>query len=439
MKKLFILLALGLVINVGAQDFDRQKMDSLFEVIEKYNKGMGGFAIHKNGELVYQNNIGYADIAGNIEATARTKYRIGSISKTFTAAMILQLVEEGKLSLDTKLSRFYPEIPNADQITIEDLLRHQSGLFNFTNDETYLEYMEQPKSKEELLTIFTEDEPSFKPGEKNDYSNTNYVLLSFILEDLENESYPQILKNRILNPLQLEDTYYGGKINTENAEALSYKKQNVWQPTTETDMSIPIGAGALVSTPSDLNEFFTALFNGKIIKPETLEKMKTLKNGYGMGLFTSPFYEKTLYGHTGGIDGFNSMSMYYPEEDLAVSYTSNGTDLSPNNIFIGAMNIYWGLDSEIPSFEPAIEVPLEKLQAYTGTYGSETFPLKVKIFVENETLMGQATGQPAFPLEAYDEDKFQFTRAGLKLEFKPEDDKMTLLQGGGTFELTREE
>lgn len=439
MKKLFTLLAFSCALIAGAQDFDKQKLDSLFSAVEENNKGMGSFAIHKNGEAVYRNNIGYSDISKGAKANARTKYRIGSISKTFTAAMILQLVEDGKLSLDTRLSKFYPEIPNAESISIEDLLRHQSGLFNFTNEEAYLDYMEQPKSQEQLLAIFKAHEPVFEPGEKNDYSNTNYVLLSFILEDVENKSYEEILKKRITQPLNLNDTYYGGKIDPDNAEAYSYRKKKDWQPATETDLSIPMGAGGIVSTPTDLNSFFTALFNGKVLEPESFEKMKTLKNGFGMGLFSYPFNDKTFYGHTGGIDGFNSMSMYYPEEELAVTYISNGTDFSPNDIVIGAMSIYWGLDYTLPSFEPAMEVPEEKLKEYTGTYGSETFPLDVEIFIEDGTLMGQATGQPSFPLEAYDEDKFQFTRAGLKLEFNPEANKLTLFQGGGAYELIRKE
>ena len=438
MKKLFTLLALACTIFAGAQNFDRQKMDSLFEVIEKNNKGMGGFAIHKEGQPVYQTNIGYSDISQNLKAESGTKYRIGSITKTFTAAIIMQLVEEGKISLDTKLSNFYPNIPNAGKITVEDLLRHQSGLYNFTNDEGFRNYLEEPKTKEELLSIFKEQQPSFEPGEKNDYSNTGYVLLSFIIEDLEKEDYAAVLNKRILAPLNLKDTYYGGKINPANAEALSYQKKKDWEPATMTDMSIPRGAGAVVSTPSDLNKFYTALFNGKLVKPESLEKMKSMNNGYGIGLFSYPFDDKKLYGHTGGIDGFQAMSVYYPAEDLAVTYTSNASDMSPNDIMLGAMSIYWGKDYTIPSFDPVLEIPAEELQKYTGTYGSEGFPLKIEIFVEDGALMGQATGQPSFPLEAYAGDKFQFTRAGLKLEFNPSEDKLTLLQGGQAFELIKE-
>lgn len=438
MKK--TLLVINLFLFVGftfAQDFDVEKMDRFFETIEENNKGMGSFSLYQDGEEVYQNTMGYADIENNIASEKNTKFRIGSISKTFTATLIMQLIEEGKLQLDTPLSKFYREIPNAANITIEDLLRHQSGLFNFTNDEAYLKYMEQPKTKDELLSIFKAQKPVFEPGENNEYSNTNYVLLSFIAEDVTKEDLPDLLKKKIIEPLGLENTYYGGKINTADFEAQSYKKEKDWVLNTETDMSIPQGAGAIVSTPSDLNEFFTALFNGRLLTAESLEKMKSMKNGYGMGLFAYPFYDKTLYGHTGGIDGFNSIAAYAPADDLSVAYTSNATDLSTNEIIIGAMSIYYGKEYAIPVFK-TVEIPAEELEKFTGTYGSETFPLKIKVFREEGVLKAQATGQPAFPLEAYDQDKFQFTRAGLKMEFTPEEDKMLFLQGGGSYELYRE-
>lgn len=177
MKKL---LVFGFFIFFGtsltAQNFNRAKMDSLFSLIEENQEGMGSVSIFKDGEEEYQNSIGFAAIENKIEANQNTKYRIGSISKTFTAVLIMQLMEEGKLGLDTKLAEFYPEIPNASEIIIQQLLKHQSGLYNFTNDPAYLEYMESPKTKTELLEIFKEDDTVFEPGAKSEYSNTNYLL-----------------------------------------------------------------------------------------------------------------------------------------------------------------------------------------------------------------------------------------------------------------------
>lgn len=431
-------LMLFLGLSLAAQDFNKQKMDSLFSAISTHNKGMGTLSIYKNGREIYTSSTGFADVEAKKLADKETRYRVGSITKTFTASMIMQLIEEGKLQLDTKLSTFYPQIPNAEKISIEDLLRHQSGLFNFTSKKEYLEYMEAAKTKEELLQIFKENGTAFSPGEKNEYSNTNYVLLSFILEDIEKAAYPEILQKRITGPVGLKNTYYGGKIDPTKGEAFSYTKKKDWEPATETDLSIPQGAGGIVSTPSDLNEFFTALFSGEVVSSESLEKMKTMTNNYGIGLFSYPFDDKQLYGHTGGIDGFSSMAVYAPEEDVAIAFISNAADMSTGDIMAGAMSIYFGKEYAIPEFSPALDIPAEELQKFTGTYGSETFPLKVKIFVEDGTLMGQATGQPSFPLEAYEENKFQFTRAGLKLEFAPEVSKMTLLQGGNAYELSKD-
>ncbi|MGB7785866.1 MAG: serine hydrolase domain-containing protein [Salinimicrobium sp.] len=425
------------VATLTAQKFDTQKMDNLFAAIEENKKGMGSFSVFQNGEEVYQNSIGYADLQQKIKAGADTKYRIGSISKTFTASMIMQLVEEGKLQLNTKLSKFYPEMPNAESIDIEDLLRHQSGLFNFTSELGYPAYMEEAKTKQEMLEIFKSLKPVFEPGAKNEYSNTNYVLLSFIAEDVTGKSFSKLLQDRIVKPLGLKKTYYGSKINTADFEAQSYKKEKDWVLNTETDLSIPKGAGGVVSTPKELNQFFTALFSGKVVKPESLEKMKDLKNGYGMGLFSYPLNDKVLYGHTGGIDGFGSMAIYDPETELAAAYISNAIAMPVGDIMAGALSISFGMDYDIPELK-SLELSAEELQKFTGNYTSQSFPLDIRIFEKNGILMVQATGQSSFPLEAYEPNKFEFARAGLKLEFTAEEGKMLMMQNGVSYQFNLE-
>ena len=158
MKKAAIVFALFLfTFGINAQTFDQAKMDSLFKRIERNEKGMGSISIFKNGNEIYQNSFGFADIENEIQASEKTKYRIGSVSKTFTATIIMQLIDEKKLSLNTRLADFYPEVPNAKEITIEQLLRHRSGLYNFTNSENYRSWMETPHSKSEILEIFIEN------------------------------------------------------------------------------------------------------------------------------------------------------------------------------------------------------------------------------------------------------------------------------------------
>jgi CubicO group peptidase (beta-lactamase class C family) len=413
-------------------------MDSLFALIEKNQKGMGSISISKDGVEVYQHSFGYADFADSIRASADTKYRIGSISKTFTAAIILQLIDEGKLTTGTKLAEYFLGIQNSDKITVEEMLRHRSGLFYLTNASDYTSWMEQPKSRAEMLRIMAKNPSVFEPDSKAEYSNTNYVLLSYIAEKIDNKDFSEILKDRITKPLGLDNTYYGSKIAPEKNEALSYTYSNHWEPATETDMSIPAGAGAVISTPTDLNAFYYSLFNGKVVSDASLAKMKKLVDNFGMGMFQIPFYERKAFGHNGGIDGFRSTAGYFPDEKVSIAYTTNGMVMPMNDIMIGALSIYFGKDYSLPEFKEPLKIAPGQLDLYVGTYSSPGFPLKVTISRKDSTLVGQATGQPSFALEAYEPNKFKFDAAGLKLEFVPKENKMILLQGGGRFELTRE-
>ncbi|WKN40758.1 serine hydrolase domain-containing protein [Tunicatimonas pelagia] len=444
MRVINIILATFLVVysacsqNQPNAKFNRVKMDSLFAKIDTEKQGMGSVSISKNGEQVYQRAFGYADVAERIPANATTIYRIGSISKTFTSSIIMQLIEEGKLALDTKLSEYFPEVPNADKITIEQMLRHRSGLFNFTSAKDYTKWMEEPKSRDELIQEMIDNGTVFEPGEKAEYSNTNYVLLSYVAEKIDDKDFADILQDRITKPLKLEHTYYGGKINPEENEARSYTLRDDWEIATETDMSLPAGAGAIVSNPTDLTTFFNALFTGKVVSEKSLKEMTKLIDNFGLGLFQIPFYDQRAFGHNGGIDGFQANVGYFPNDSVAVAYTTNGVGMVMNDILIGVLSIYYGRDYDLPDFKPALKLSNKQLKAYLGVYSSPTFPLKVTITKEGSTLMGQATGQPTFALKAYDTHKFKFDPAQLKLEFMPDEDKMVLQQGGGEFEFSRE-
>lgn len=397
---------------------------------------MGSFSLSQGGVEVYSKSFGMASINPDVKNSAQSKYRIGSISKSFTAVIILQMVAENKIKLETKLSEFFPELPNASSITIHHLLGHSSGLHNFTNDDNYLEYMTKPKTREEKLKIFKKGGTDFKSGAKHEYSNTNYVLLSLIAEDVDKKPFLEILDTRIVKPLQLSDTYYGKTIDLEQNEAHSFGWSGDWIKSSETDMSIPMGAGAVVSTPGDLNKFYYALFNGKLLPEEMLAKMKTIEDRYGYGLFQFPFGDKVSYGHTGGIDAFQSMAGYFPDEDLNVALNLNGAIFPMNDIMLGALSIYLDKGYELPSFGK-YEVAIDDLKEYEGVYGAEGFPFKITVTVKDGALTAQATGQSSFPLEPFDEHKFRFRLAGLEMHFVPEEDKMIFKQGGNTHELSK--
>ncbi len=341
-------------VKTDSQSFNKPKLDSLFNILSETNKAMGSVALSKNGKIIYSRAIGYSLISDkeNVLATTNTKYRIGSITKMFTAVMIFQLLEEGKIKLETTLNNYFPKIPNADKISISNLLNHRSGLYNFTNDSLFGTRFEQSITEDEMLNTISKFKVDFQPNEKAAYSNTNYVLLGYILERICKKPYKDILQERIASKIGLTNTYYGGKTNPKYSESYSYNFENgKWKQHWETDMSIPGGAGAIVSTPTDLTKFMDALFSQKLISEKSLTLMKTITDGYGMGIFQMPFYEKKTYGFSGQIDGFSSMLSYFPEDNLSVAYISNG-EVSPmmNDILIGVLLIYFNKKYSIPKF-----------------------------------------------------------------------------------------
>ncbi|WP_138431025.1 serine hydrolase domain-containing protein [Fodinibius saliphilus] len=439
---LVVVLSFLLQPSIYAQSsssFDKQKLDAYFNKLVEKDKFMGSVAIASDDSDVYQKTVGYASKKREIQANSNTKYRIGSVTKTFTAAMIFQLIEEGNLSLDTRLADFYPQIPQADSITIEHLLRHQSGLYNFTSSSAYPNWMSEKKSTEELLALFRDSESQFSPGEQISYSNTNYVLLGFVIEDITGRSYAKELQKRIVDPLKLENTYYGGAIDMNNNEAFSFGfSGDSWSKAPETHMSIPGGAGAIVSTPDDLNDFIRALFKGKVVSEKSLDKMTDTKQGMGMGLMKIPFYNTYSYGHNGSIGGFNSSMSYFPTEGVALAVTSNAINYSMNDMLLGILSIYFGKEFEIPSFDQkTITLSKKEMQKYVGDYVSSQLPMDIKVFIDKSTLKAQATGQGAFPLTANSKTGFRFDPAGIKIKFDSLASKkyqqFQLKQGGGTF------
>jgi CubicO group peptidase (beta-lactamase class C family) len=210
-RKISLTLILALALNcvVKAQDINKSKLDSFFYALALHNKGMGSVAISSGGVLVYQKAIGYSQIKDDIKtrATINTKYRIGSITKMFTTTMIFQLIEEGNLSLSNALSTWFPKIPNAEKITIGEMLSHHSGLHNFTNDSSYLTYMTKPQTEAAMLAIIEKSPSDFEPGTKGEYSNTNFLLLGYIIEKITGKPYKEELKRRITSKIGLTDTY----------------------------------------------------------------------------------------------------------------------------------------------------------------------------------------------------------------------------------------
>lgn len=418
-------------------NFDKAKLDSYFETLETNNKFMGSVAVSKNGEILYAKSIGFADVDNNVKSTVETKYRIGSISKSFTAVLALKAVEENKLDLDQTIDKWFPTITNAEKITVKQLLNHRSGIHNFTNNPDYLTWNTQPKTEKEMVEIIQRSGSDFEPDSKAEYSNSNFVLLTYILEKVFSKSYSELLQEHIVKSIGLTNTYVFGKINPRNNESKSYKFIGSWKEETETDYTIPLGAGAITSTASDLTKFADALFGGQLLTSESLELMKTIQDDYGVGLFQIPFYNDIGYGHTGGIDGFTSIYAHFPNSNISYALISNGTNMNSNDISIAVLSAVYNLPYEIPVFE-SFNLTTEDLDKYLGVYASNEIAFKITFTKDGNTLIAQGTGQPALPLEATDKDIFIMNQVGAKFEFIPAENTMILFQGGMQIKFIKE-
>ena len=420
-----------------AQDKKFSTLDSLFNLLEINDRFMGTLSISENSKIIYSKSIGKEDVASGKLSNNLTKYRIGSISKMFTACLIFQAIEENKISLKQTINRFFPKITNAKEITIGNLLNHRSGIHNYTNDTSYFNYYTASKSQKEMLEIIQAGGSDFKPNRKAEYSNSNYILLSFILEKIYKKSYEELLDIKIIQPLGLKNTYFGKKLELAKNECASYRFSGKWELEKETNSSVSLGAGGIVSTTEDLLFFITNLFEGKIIHASSLEQMTKLEDGFGMGVFSVPFYDKKGFGHTGGIDGFSSFLYTFPEEKISIALTSNGSRFNNNDIAIAALSDCFDKPFTLPSFY-AVELTSADLDKYLGSYANPEIPIKISITKDSLSLIGQATGQPSFTLELIGKDSFEFSPAGVEIQFIPQKNLLILKQGGGEFSFKRE-
>lgn len=437
MKKSLSILFLFLSLSTFAQEIRFARIDSLLHYLYENDKFMGSLCIRQGDEVVFKQAYGFSEANKGVRANGATKYKIGSISKTFTATMIMQLVEEKKIVLTTKLNRFFPKIDQSDKITIEHLLYQRTGIKDYANaDATLTDVLGKPNTKELILKKIENYSSMFEPDSQHEYSNSNYFILGLIIEKATKKSFAENFKKRISDKLELKNTYYTNeKTDITKRESYSYTfNGEYWDKIDEWNNDIAFSSGGIISTPEDLTKFIRALFKGNLVTPASLELMKTLKDTYGMALIRFPFGERKFYGHNGKIEGFGSSMGYYEKDDLSISLIVNGENYSQNDIMIGILSIYYKLPYPFPNFK---KLDADLIQKYSGTFTSKDIPLKINVFEKEGNLFAQATGQPSFPLTFSRDDVFVFAPAGIEMEFTSST-SFILKQGGKKFNFTKE-
>jgi CubicO group peptidase (beta-lactamase class C family) len=433
-----ILLAHGLFTSGYTQTLDKAKLDQFFDRLAEKNKAMGSLVIAKDGNVLYTRAIGYAQIDATTQKplTAASRFRIASITKTYTAVMILQLVEEGKLKLTDTLDKFFPQVPNARKITILQILSHRSGIPNIRREQATWK-PGAPVTKDEILRLIVKGTPDFEPDSRQSYSNSGYFLLGLILEKLTGEPYNKALEERVNSKIGLKDTYIAtGRIDVNKGEALTYiNTGSDWKKGFETHPSIGF---QLISTPGDMAKFIQSLFDLKLISENSLNQMKTIRDDEGLGLVTFTFAGKTFYGNTGGGDNYGSWLMYQPEEKLVLSYATNAKVYPVKDIVSGVIDIYYGKPFQIPAFE-TIAVSPEVLDQYVGVYSSPNVPKKWTITRDGGVLSIKPGNESPAPLDTAAHDKFQLLGGKVTFEFDAAKDQMILTRGGRPIVFTKEE
>lgn len=430
---ILIILSLSLLVSFAgpAQTIARVRLDNLFDTLAARNLAIGSIAIMQNGKLVYHRTV------GNVQAQDAT-YRIGSITKVFTAVMVYRALEEEKLSLDDTLAKFFPGLPNADQITIADLLGHRSGLANFTATATHFDnWKDQPQTHEQLLSFVQSQLPDFAPGTKADYNNSNFLLLGFILEKIYHQPYKTILEEKLIRKLGLQNTYYGGHPGFQGKEAVSYKYfDNQWRPEKAVYLDNFGGAGAIISTPEDLCKFITAIFRRKCIGNASLARMTRIeKDGYGWGMFPFGDSRHKGYGHNGKTEGFAASVQYYPEQKLAIAYCTSGEVYPKDEILADVFKLCFQEPCQLPSFTP-VTLTETQLQPFTGNYAGDN-GLQVKGSVVNGTLVLETKGQQ-FYLDALSELEFRNVRFGFFFDFDRDGQQLVVHDAATTYRLHKE-
>ena len=418
-----------------------EALDAHLAELSAADRWQGSLAVTQAGKLAYAAAVGRTGPDPSPPINPDTRFRVGSITKTFAAVVAHQLVDEGKLAIDAPIADWFPDLPNAGAITIDHLLQHRSGLASFTNAPDYPTWSTQPTSRDALVERIASYPPVFEPDAKSAYSNSNYVLLGFVIEDVEGRSFAESVHARIAEPLELSRTSIGGLVDPSNNEAQSLSWTGAgWAVMPETHPSVPGAAGALVSTPTELCGFLHALFSGELVSAASLTHMRTMADGYGRGLFPMEFEDHQALGHGGRIDGFTANMRYFPDDATCVAISSH-IEGSYDDLLLGAQALHFEQPWSAPEVRERVQLTAEQIEPYVGTYRSSTLPLVITLTRKDTVLWAQATGQPALVLDPVSATEFRFEPAELRMAFAPlEDGEMgfTLYQGGGEFLYARD-
>lgn len=407
--------------------------------------------IRGNDTLMFR-GFGLADVNAKLPATPRTVYRIGSMTKQFTAAAVMRLVEQGKVKLDDDLSKFVPQFPlQGKHVTIRQLLNHTSGIHSYTSSPEWRKTWDKDLTPDQIIAFVARDTFDFAPGSAWRYDNTGYVLLGMVIEKATRQKYANYLDAQFFKPLGLRQTSYCRSKPTDLTYALGYVRGP--EPAEHMSLTHLFAAGALCSTVGDLVRWQRALAAGKVVSAASYALMSTadtLNNGsrinYGFGLEPGSFNGHKTIGHDGGISGFATVGTFVPDDTLNVVVFTNSGDVPSYWLTMNLLRVAYGLAPEgKPPRPPTQPLPPAERDAVVGDYTLKSplgRSLPIKFFAEGGRLMAQAEGQRASELFYLGDHAFGVAfdsalRFTFVIDAQGKATRVILLQNGGTVEGAR--
>ena len=392
--------------------FDAAALTAITQHYASANRFMGNVLIAQADEIVYEASFGYANLELNVLHSPAAKFRIASVTKLFTAAAIMVLEGRRLLHLEDTIDAYLPDFPDGEKITVRHLLNHTSGIVNFTALPDFGRIAHNFHTLTEVIALFAGKPLEFEPVSQYAYSNSNYVLLTAILESVTKQSYPDALRDLVLEPLGLNATGVDeSTLVLPNRASGYFWAGGTYHHVIDGDMSVPTGAGAMYSTTKDLQRFARAICTGELLGAEATERVFTLTATvssdvkYGLGWRINTVAPQPVYCHGGNIQGFASYVSHYPQADVSIVTLSNhqGSPLDDLNVNL-ALAIF-GLFVKLPDFPVAIELPPAALEGLTGRYHLEPNVI-LEITVEGAKLRLFIAGQGHYDVYASARDHF---------------------------------
>lgn len=410
-------LIIVLTEPISAQVTTKNEIDELLTAYQNLNIFNGTALVYNNDKPILIKGYGYKNFETKTLDDGNTIFQIASVTKPFTSTLILKLVQLKKISLQDKISKFYPDFPDGNKITIENLLTHTSGIYDYTHDDTAV----INGSEQKMMNIFKAHKLDFEPGTDWSYSNSGYSILGYIIQKVTGITYEQAIRKYIFQPTGMNNSGFDFERLKSKNKSVGYSNYSdtLKSVASFSDSSVVFSAGAIYSTVKDLYKFHKALQSYKIIDKYLLDKAYTpFKHNYGYGWIIDTINRNKMVYHSGGISGFSSIFIRIPKENICIVLLNNKEGIELENIGRKILRILYHQPYTIPKNKVAITLPNSVLNKYVGTYELTNPNLQIEIKIDNGKLIAHAINGPTFELFAETEKLFAVVQQSqIEIEF----------------------